>query len=198
MGFWNLKAIAVRGSKRTCVVDEEIARDSVPEGPSKGCRVRLSNMRFDCHLPRGWEDGKPTVTKTKQPNSINKPKPSFLLFYYFVHHWRSRSVESQEIGALRLLISIKVRIFATFRDILGIKETDLQFPSNITVRSLVQTLSDKYSHGKLERQVFDENGNVQKYVKILVNGRDVDFLDGPSTQLKDGDILAIFPPVAGG
>jgi molybdopterin synthase sulfur carrier subunit len=96
------------------------------------------------------------------------------------------------------LINVKVKVFATFRDILGLKETDLQFPSNITVRSLVQALSDKYSQGKLERQVFDESGKVQKYVKILVNGRDVDFLDGPSTQLKDGDILAMFPPVGGG
>jgi molybdopterin synthase sulfur carrier subunit len=98
----------------------------------------------------------------------------------------------------QLLINIKVKIFAAFRDILGIKETELQLPSNVTVRSLVQTLSDKYSHGELERQVFDESGKVHKYVKILVNGRDVDFLEGPSTQLKDGDTLAMFPPVAGG
>jgi len=96
------------------------------------------------------------------------------------------------------LINVKVRIFATFRDIVGIKETALQFPSNVTVRSLVQTLSNKYSQGKLEREVFDKSGNVQKYVKILVNGRDIDFLDGPSTQLKDGDIVAMFPPVGGG
>lgn len=96
------------------------------------------------------------------------------------------------------MINIKVRIFAAFRDILGIKETDLQFPSNITVRSLIQALSNRYSQGKLERRIFDESGKVQKYVKILVNGRDVDFLDGPSTQLKDGDVLAMFPPVGGG
>jgi len=96
------------------------------------------------------------------------------------------------------LIKVKVRIFATFRDIVGIKETDLQLPSNDTIRSLVQTLSNKYSQGKLEREVFDESGKVQKYVKILVNGRDIDFIDGPSTQLKDGDIVAMFPPVGGG
>nr|MDO8098274.1 ubiquitin-like small modifier protein 1 [Candidatus Njordarchaeota archaeon] len=96
------------------------------------------------------------------------------------------------------MIKVKVRIFATFRDIVGIKETDLQLPSNDTIRSLVQTLSNKYSQGKLEREVFDESGKVQKYVKILVNGRDIDFIDGPSTQLKDGDIVAMFPPVGGG
>jgi len=96
------------------------------------------------------------------------------------------------------LINVKVRVFATFRDIVGIKETDFQLPSSVTVRLLVQTLSDKYSHGKLEQEVFDKSGKVQKYVKILVNGRDIDFLDGPSTQLNDGDIVAMFPPVGGG
>jgi molybdopterin synthase sulfur carrier subunit len=96
------------------------------------------------------------------------------------------------------LINIKVKVFASFRDMLGIKETDLQFPSNVSVRSLVQALSNKYSQGKLERRVFDENDKLRKYVKILVNGKDVDFLDGASTQLKDGDLLAVFPPVGGG
>lgn len=96
------------------------------------------------------------------------------------------------------MINVKVKIFAAFRDILGIKEIDLQFSSNITVKTLVLTLSDKYSQGKLEGQVYDESGNVREFVKILVNGRDVDFLGGSSTQLKDGDILALFPPAIGG
>jgi molybdopterin synthase sulfur carrier subunit len=96
------------------------------------------------------------------------------------------------------LIRVRVRVFATLRDVVGTREVDFQLPSSVTVRSLIWTLSNDYSQGKLEKEVFEKNGKVQKYVKILVNGRDIDFLDGPSTQLNDGDIIAIFPPVGGG
>ena len=33
---------------------------------------------------------------------------------------------------------------------------------------------------------------------ILVNGRDIEFLDGLDTRLKDGDTVAIIPPAGGG
>jgi molybdopterin synthase sulfur carrier subunit len=95
-------------------------------------------------------------------------------------------------------LSIKVRVFASLRYILGKKELDLQSPEGTTVMALIDLLSEKYSNGKLRREVFDENGNVRKYVKILVNGRDIDFIDGLSTRMKDGDVVAMFPPVGGG
>ncbi|MHA1648787.1 MAG: MoaD/ThiS family protein [Candidatus Helarchaeota archaeon] len=33
---------------------------------------------------------------------------------------------------------------------------------------------------------------------MLVNGRNINFLDGRNTKLKDGDVVAISPPIAGG
>ncbi len=36
------------------------------------------------------------------------------------------------------------------------------------------------------------------YVKIMVNGHDVTFLDGLDTRLASQDQIAIFPPIAGG
>ncbi|HID27596.1 MAG TPA: molybdopterin synthase sulfur carrier subunit, partial [Methanosarcinales archaeon] len=43
----------------------------------------------------------------------------------------------------------------------------------------------------------DTNG-LRDYVKIMVNGRSIAFLNGINTLLQDGDVVAIFPPVAGG
>ncbi|GAJ22964.1 unnamed protein product, partial [marine sediment metagenome] len=39
---------------------------------------------------------------------------------------------------------------------------------------------------------------LRKTVNILVNGRGLDLLQKLDTPLKDGDVVAIFPPVAGG
>jgi molybdopterin synthase sulfur carrier subunit len=91
-----------------------------------------------------------------------------------------------------------VRVFATFREITGLKEIELDLPNDATVISLIDFLSKNYSHGKLKKEVFDNNGNLRKFVKILVNGRDTYFLNGLATQLRDGDVVAMFPPVGGG
>ncbi len=40
----------------------------------------------------------------------------------------------------------------------------------------------------------DENPKI----RILVNGRDIDFLQGAKTGLKEGDTVVLIPPVAGG
>lgn len=43
-----------------------------------------------------------------------------------------------------------------------------------------------------------EEGKVKTFYKIFVNGRDVEHIKGLDTELKDGDEIAIFPPIAGG
>jgi molybdopterin synthase sulfur carrier subunit len=93
---------------------------------------------------------------------------------------------------------VTVRAFAAFREILGLKEIELDLPPDTTVSSMIDLLSRDYSHGKLKGEVFDKSGNMRKFVKILVNGRDSYFLNGLLTQLHDGDIVAMFPPVGGG
>ncbi len=47
-------------------------------------------------------------------------------------------------------------------------------------------------------QVLDERGQPNENVKILLNGQNIVFLQGTATKLKDGDVIAIFPPVGGG
>jgi molybdopterin synthase sulfur carrier subunit len=36
------------------------------------------------------------------------------------------------------------------------------------------------------------------YLRLMVNGRDIAFLDGMNTLLKEGDEVLIMPPVSGG
>ena len=51
----------------------------------------------------------------------------------------------------------------------------------------------------LEDSLFDrKKGTLQQYILILVNGRNILFLNGRDTLLKEGDVIAISPPIAGG
>lgn len=93
---------------------------------------------------------------------------------------------------------IVVKAFATIREAIG--ETGritLEVPGEITLEGLIEILSKKFGD-RFVKEVLDEDGNPKKTVKIFVNGRDMDFLNGLSTKLKDGDEVALIPPVAGG
>ncbi|KXA94761.1 hypothetical protein AKJ65_03450, partial [candidate division MSBL1 archaeon SCGC-AAA259E19] len=67
-----------------------------------------------------------------------------------------------------------------------------------SVKELLKTLSE--TEKELSEKLFEdeENLELEDSVNIMVNGRKINLLDGINTKLKDGDIVAIFPPVAGG
>lgn len=92
---------------------------------------------------------------------------------------------------------VEVRVYATFREF---------FPSNTLrisieaqdVGELIDFLTEAYSSGFRERLLDQETGRLRPYNKILVNGRDIDFLNYLKTKLRDGDSIVFFPPAGGG
>jgi len=94
-------------------------------------------------------------------------------------------------------MKIKVKFFTSLREITGKKEIEIRSSSDITVEELLAHLSKKYGREFIE-YIYDEKGNVQKYIQILINGRGIDVMQGFETKLKEGDTVAIFPPVGGG
>lgn len=91
-------------------------------------------------------------------------------------------------------MKIQLRSFATFREAIGERSVDREFPDGTTVGDVLRTLDEEYS----AFEVFDDDGNLREYLSILVNGRDITHLEGTETTLEDGDKLSLFPPVAGG
>jgi molybdopterin synthase sulfur carrier subunit len=90
---------------------------------------------------------------------------------------------------------ISIKFFATFREIIGKKEMDVEYREGMTVGDLLQELC---ADSEAMQKACFENGELRDYVKLLVNGHNIQFLKGLDTVLQDGDVVAIFPPVAGG
>lgn len=65
-----------------------------------------------------------------------------------------------------------------------------------SIRELIKNLEED-SPG-VEETVFNEEGNLKRYIKIFVNGKEIVFLDGLKTILKDGDKVVIILAVGGG
>jgi molybdopterin synthase sulfur carrier subunit len=92
---------------------------------------------------------------------------------------------------------VKICVFADLRDLLGFSVVDLDTQPE-SVRELIGTLSRRYNR-RFRRLLIDrKTGDLKRFYKILVNGRDIDFLDMLDTRLKDGDELSFFSPAGGG
>lgn len=93
------------------------------------------------------------------------------------------------------MVKVRVRVFAILREELGWKENEV-LVSGDRLKDLLLEL--KVKEGSLYEKITKDDKKLIKGWKILLNGRDIDFLDGINTKLNTNDLIAIFPPVAGG
>jgi molybdopterin synthase sulfur carrier subunit len=91
-------------------------------------------------------------------------------------------------------MKVKVKAFAGFRHILG-KEMWVELPEKATVKDLLDVLCR--SHSPLFSLLYD-SGGLREDVNILVNGKNIASLKGESSELGEGDELALFPAAIGG
>lgn len=85
-----------------------------------------------------------------------------------------------------------VKFFGSLRDSAG--GAGFQVPVG-SIGAILSSLAD----GKedLRPALFDGQG-LKPHVRVMLNGRDIELLDGLETAVEANDQLAIFPPMGGG
>jgi MoaD family protein len=95
-------------------------------------------------------------------------------------------------------MKVTVKIFTALRELVGkgqiIVEINAPKP---TVQTVLDQLNKQYGK-EFAEYVYDENGDVRGFLQFLINGESVTMPKGLRTRLKDGDTIAILPPVGGG
>lgn len=94
-------------------------------------------------------------------------------------------------------MKVEVKYYALLREAVGRKIEAVELPAKSSVGDLLGLLVDRHG-GDFRRYVYDEEKKVRHYLSYMLNGINVYSLDGFDTPLKNGDVLAILPPVGGG
>jgi molybdopterin synthase sulfur carrier subunit len=87
---------------------------------------------------------------------------------------------------------MKIKLFGGLRQIAGTKEQDI---TGATIREVLEKIcADDES---LRKAIF-EGTKLHQHVRVMVNGRDSELVQGLETPVSEDDQIAIFPPIAGG
>jgi MoaD family protein len=136
------------------------------------------------------------------PNSKKALKYKLLLLFLQMHHLLGNSLN---FGLSNFIFGwfamrVSVRFFTSLREIVGKREDTLEFSDNerVTVDTVLKRLSERYGKDFVEYLYDSKTGDVKGFLQFLINGRSASTLKGLATELSDGDVLAIIPPVGGG
>jgi molybdopterin synthase sulfur carrier subunit len=92
----------------------------------------------------------------------------------------------------------------TLHTILGIKEvigqrlTEIELSNGSTIEDFLSYMRERWGNGLSNRLFHPDTNVVLPFVRIMVNGQTIDFLEGMETPLKEGDVVLILPPASGG
>ena len=68
-----------------------------------------------------------------------------------------------------------------------------------TARTVAEVLDElEAAHPGFGERLFDEQGELRRFVNVFVADEDIRFLDGVDTAVADGQTVSIVPAVAGG
>jgi len=96
------------------------------------------------------------------------------------------------------MINVKIRAFGVFKEIFGGKSLAIKFNDNVTVKSVVQRLTESLPNKSKRLVASSEINDLLSNALILVNGKEISVLNGLETTVSDGDEIVLLPISHGG
>ena len=96
------------------------------------------------------------------------------------------------------VIKVKVHSILTLQEVIGRREVELDLPQGTALKELLSHMVGVWGERLSERIFKAGTEELLPRIRVMVNGRDMQFLQGLETVLQDGDEVYLFPPVSGG
>ncbi len=101
------------------------------------------------------------------------------------------------MGNLRV-IKVKVYTILALKKVIGQREFEVSLPPGSTVKDLTSWMVNKWGD-QLSPHLFKPGSDaLLPHIRLMVNGRSIEFLKGMETVLQDGDEFLMLPLVSGG
>ena len=95
------------------------------------------------------------------------------------------------------MLAVKVKLYATLRQIAGQKTIDVDLAAGATVADLLDAVLAR--HPEMKTDLLDENGDLFPHVHLFVNGQDAPLLEQAlETPIASDDEIDLFPATGGG
>ena len=84
------------------------------------------------------------------------------------------------------------------KDVVGQRLTEIELPDGSTIEDFLAYIRERWGVELAARLFHPDSVDVLPYVRVMVNGQSINFLEGMETPLKEGDEVLILPPASGG
>ena len=91
-------------------------------------------------------------------------------------------------------MAVKVRIPSPLQPLAG-GQPSVE-ASGATLREVLADLEVRFPG--IRDRLYDEDGNLRRFVNLYLNDEDIRFLEGEDTVVQEGDEVSIIPAIAGG
>jgi molybdopterin converting factor small subunit len=95
------------------------------------------------------------------------------------------------------LISVTIKTILHLKKIFG-DQTVIDLPAGATLSELLSIMADRWGDEFATNILQPGKSTTLPHIRLLINGRDIAFLNRFETRLNDEDEVMILPPVAGG
>lgn len=95
-------------------------------------------------------------------------------------------------------ITVKVHTILDLVAVLGDRDVEVELPHGSTLGGLFMVLSTRVATPAADALFRPGTSTPLFNVRVMVNGRQAEFLDGPGTVLQDQDEILLIPGAAGG